>query len=257
MAALGDLLVEDFVTGECSAVKVGQLARSAIQFCKAMGGQVPSDHPVQKLANIGSSGLHPSNSERDLQRRVKAMALHAKIEHVPVRINSPQQGHIIVKNIAVIFPDSMATALWEAGENIFRHFFFNGVNARKFWKHHGTHCEWFRRHVDYTYDKKSRLIPLSLYGDEVQTFKNTECGIVDILGFTSDFAAGHGPLSRYLPIVAISEHLVCEFTWSDLWQALVPRLQKMVTDTSWKWSASGYKFMISSVQGDMKFLCEP
>ena len=174
MAALGDLLVEDFVTGECSAVKVGQLARSAIQFCKAMGGQVPNDHPVQKLANIGSSGLHPSNSERDLQRRVKAMALHAKIEHVPVRINSPQQGHIIVKNIAVIFPDSMATALWEAGENIFRHFFFNGVNARKFWKHHGTHCEWFRRHVDYTYDKKSRLIPLSLYGDEVQTFKNTE-----------------------------------------------------------------------------------
>ena len=256
MAALGDLLVEDFVTGECSAVKVGQLARSAIQFCKAMGGQVPNDHPVQKLANIGSSGLHPSNSERDLQRRVKAMALHAKIEHVPIRINSPQQGHITVKNIAVIFPDSMATALWEAGENIFRHCFFNGVNARKFWKHHGTHCEWFRRHVDYTYDKKSRLIPLSLYGDEVQTFKNTECGIVDILGFTSDFAAGHGPLSRYLPIVAISEHLVCAFTWSDLWQALVPRLQKMVTDTSWKWSASGYKFMISSVQGDMKFLCE-
>ena len=222
-----------------------------------MGGTVPQDHLVQRIAQIGCSGRHASNCERDLQVIVKNLSLKARVESVRTHINSAKDGHVIEVDLPVIFPDAMAAALWSEGEDIFRHFFFNGVNARQYWRHCARHCDWFATHPANSVNvKKSHLVPLSLYGDGVQTFKNSECGVIDILAFTSDFAAGLGPMSRYLPILAISEHLVCSETWTDLWGAIVPRLCRMVSETDFPWSSAGYGFMLSSVQGDLKWVCE-
>ena len=218
---------------------------------------MPSGHLVAKIAKIGCSGLHPSNCERDLQILMKQLSLKAKIESIRVHINSAAAGGVVEIDLPVIFPDAMATALWEKGEAIFRHFFLNDVNARRFWRHNVEHSEWFRAHpANVATVKKSHLLPLSLYGDEVCTYKNAECGIVDIFGWSSDFSAGSPPLSRYLPILAISEHWVCSQTWSDIWSALVPRLTRMVSDSDFPWSSAGYSFMVSSVQGDLKWICE-
>ncbi|CAE7402808.1 unnamed protein product [Symbiodinium sp. CCMP2592] len=131
---------------------------------------------------------------------------------------------------------------------------FGKTNARKYWKHCTERCSWFQGHPSSSYARKSHLVPLSLYGDEVQSFKNTEAGIVEILAWSSDFTAGHAPLERYMPILCISEHHVHEKTWGDVWSALIPRLRRMCSEDTFPWSSSGYRFMISSLQGGLKWL---
>ena len=238
------------------STQAGETARAAIAFCEEMGGRVPERHLVKRVACIGSEGRHKSNSERDLQRIMKQLSLEVKIECIPVRTYAPQQGVVVEKNMPIIFPDSMATALWKRGEKVFRHYFFGQVNARKFWKHCMDHCAWFKQHPAAQYNKKSCLIPLSLYGDEVQSYKNSECGVVEVFGWCSDFADGQSPLSRYLPIFCFSEHLLADETWPDIWRGLLPRLHRMVTENNFPWSAAGYKFMLSSLQGDLKWLLQ-
>ena len=170
---LADVLLDDFTSGRTSAAKLGELARSAVQFCRGMGGTVPDGDLVQKIANIGCSGLHISNCERDLQVLMKQVSLKAKIEHIRIHINSAKEGSVVEIDLPVIFPDALAAALWESGEDIFRHYFLNDVNARQFWRHSAQHSQWFKNHpANLANHKKSHLIPLSLYGDEVSTYKN-------------------------------------------------------------------------------------
>ena len=185
---------------------------------------------------------------------MKRMALKATIETIEVRLHSPKLGTIVRTNVPVIMPDSMAEAIWQVGEQTFRHYFLGSVNARKFWRHCNENCEWFRQHPGAHHSKKSHLLPFSLYGDEVQSFRNTEAGAIEILGWSSDFGHGHAPLSRYLPILALSEHLICDDTWPDIWRAIIPRLHRLLTSGQFAWSAAGYKFMLSSIQGDLKWL---
>ena len=184
------------------------------------------------------------------------MALQAAIEDIELRVHSPQHGGVVRRMVPVIFPDNFAAALFRHSEHVFRHFFFGKVNARKFWKHHADRCQWFQQHPAFSYNKRSHLIPLSLYGDEVQTYKGSEVGSIEIFGWCSDFAEGQTPLSRYMPILCLSEHLVCDGTWSDIWDRLIPRLQRMFTHDDYVWSPAGYRFMASSLQGDLKWLLQ-
>ena len=234
--------------------EVGQIARGTVRFCAQMGGQPPARHVLNRMAAMGTSGKHESNCERDLQNIMKDLRVKCKIETMKVTVNVPQRGTAEEYELPVIFPDTLAAALWDCGEDIFRHFMFGTTNARKYWKHCTERCSWFQGHPSSSYARKSCMVPLSLYGDEVQSFKNTEAGIVEILAWSSDFTAGHVPLERYMPILCISEHHVHEKTWDDVWSALIPRLVRMCSEDTWPWSPSGYRFMISSLQGDLKWL---
>ena len=236
------------------AAKVGELARAAISFCSSMGGSVPSTNVLNRIGSIGASGRYDQNAERDLQRLMSKVALECEIETVRVRVNDPARGVIVHKDFPIVYPDTMAAALWAKGEGAFRHFFFGSTNARKYWQHCSRHSTWFQDHPASVYEKKSHLIPLSLYGDEVQTYRNSECGVVEVFGFSSDFASQQGPMSRYLPILVISEHHVCPHTWDDIWTSLIPRLHALVTRRDWPWSGSNYHFMMSSLQGDLKWI---
>ncbi|OLP74269.1 hypothetical protein AK812_SmicGene46240 [Symbiodinium microadriaticum] len=129
------MLVDDFVTGKMSAIKVGQIARGTVRFCAQMGGQPPARHVLNRMAAMGTSGKHESNCERDLQNIMKDLRVKCKIETMKVTVNVPQRGTAEEYELPVIFPDTLAAALWDCGEDIFRHFMFGTTNARKYWKH--------------------------------------------------------------------------------------------------------------------------
>ena len=235
--------------------EAGEVARSALKFCYEMGGKVPVEHPVYRIASVGSWGAHQNNSERDLQRLVKGMRLEVPIEYMNLRVHCHKANDIVEKQVACLYPDKMAGALFNRGEAVFRHFCFGQENARKYWRHLSQTSSWFQQHPAFDYDRKSCMVPFSLYGDEVQTYKNAECGVIDVLGWCSDFSAGQSPISRYLPIVCLSTHVICSETWVDLWSQLLPRVLRMVADdATHPWSRAGYRFMISSIQGDLAWI---
>ena len=102
---------------------------------------------------------------------------------------------------------------------------------------------------------KDKLLPLSLYGDEVTAYKGTEAGSVARMGFCSDLVPFNQPWLRYFMTAVYSEYRAVEDTFDDILQALVPRLCKMVSrEPHYPWAIRGYQWMFSSVQGDLKYL---
>lgn len=78
------------------------------------------------------------------------------------------------------------------------------------------------------YPLKSHLVPFSLYGDDVSTYRNSDVGNITVLGWTSDFTWGNSALLRYFPICVHSEHnAIADITMSDIMSHLVPQLKNM------------------------------
>ena len=172
----------------------------------------------------------------------------------------PKRSDIFPTRLPVLLPDAMATAIWRQGEELFRWFFFGGVDARVFWAHTYSTSTWFREHPASS-RPWSKLAPISVYGDEVCTYKNTEVGSVEVLAFSSDFCSRHPPLSRYLLLTCYSEHCASSYTYNDIMEVVADRITRMSDPNhpaynSYPWRGAGYDFMFSSVQGDLKFLHE-
>ena len=104
---------------------------------------------------------------------------------------------------------------------------------------------------------RSKLIPLSIYGDEVTCYKGSEVGTVSVLAWSSDFGWGADSMTRYWPICVFSEADAVEFTMHDVFEGLVPHLRQMFDAAELHpWSGEGYHFMLSSLQGDLKWIHE-
>lgn len=123
--------------------------------------------------------------------------------------------------LSILYPDDLAEAIYAQGEDIFRKCMFGDVDATKFWSHCATHCDWFKNHSMFSYECKDKLIPLSLYGDDVNTYRNSDIGAVSIIAWTSDFGYLNKSCLRYWPICVYSEHcstdtllfLMCSFCY--------------------------------------------
>lgn len=240
-----------------SPCEARETAASAVSWCRKKGGVVEKDDTVKKIANVGGEGLFPGNAERDLHRVIWSFGkrLGARIETVPVRVYDHNTAQIVWKNLECIFPDSMAEALLKRGDHVFRHCMLGRTDAAEFWKHLYNHSEWFRRHPASGYPNLSRLVPISLYGDDVQCYKNSEIGTISIIGWTSDFASGNDSLTRYFPCTLWSEHCSTRFTHEDALAGITARLKNMVDPQClFEWSSTGYCFMMSSIQGDLKWI---
>ena len=144
--AFGDLLIEDFATGKSSGVRSQQTAQSAVEWCKQVGGVVTKHDTVGKIASLGSSGQYSSNTERDFHTLIKSYCkrLGAKIESVSVRMFNHMEAKVEYQQMAILFPDSLADALFRAGETVFRKTMFADVDATYFWDHVKQHCPWYK-----------------------------------------------------------------------------------------------------------------
>ena len=238
-----------------------ELAKSAIALVHKFGGRIPSNHLLCRISSIGNNGLRPSNAERDLHVVMKTRALNADIEFVNVRMWDPKGCHVIHTRLPVIMPDSMARAMWHVGEKLFKHIFIGDeMDPTMYWDHLHATSAWFRGHPCAALPR-AKLIPLSLYGDEVDTYRNSEVGTVECLGFSSDLCHRHGPLSRYMLLTCYSEHTASDHTYRDLMAVVNARIIRMCDPEifdpdEYPWQACGYRFMFSSVQGDLKWLNE-
>ena len=157
--------------------------------------------------------------------------------------------------VPVLFPDDFATALFLRSEAAFQQCMMADVNAHQFWTHLKQCSPWFQNNAMKDFARLDRLIPFSFYGDDVQCYKNSEIGTCSIIGWSSDFAFRNPTLKRYFPICVWSEHCGTEFTHEDIMAAVTERVRTMV-DTQYihEWSSSGWAFVFSSIQGDLKWI---
>ncbi|CAE7403834.1 unnamed protein product [Symbiodinium natans] len=180
------------------------------------------------------------------------------MEYEDVRFLDPATGAVKPTKFPFIYPDTLACSIWHLGEEYFRYFFLGNQDAGAFWQHvAGT--SWAKPALEALPAgiDRGKLIPVSFYGDDVHTYKATECGVISILAWTTDYlTAMHPSFHRYFLIAGFSEYLQCVHTWPDIMERLVERFTRLVSDANWPWCAKGYKFHMSSCTGDLKWIKE-
>ena len=187
------------------------------------------------------------------------LAVNIPIEFCAVEMFNPKTQRTYMHQLPIMFPDKFAEAIFAVSEPLFAKLFLGDVDAQEYWDHVATRCSWFRNHPANTLDPTSRakLIPLSLYGDEVQSCRNTEGGVVSVLGWSSDFGHGKPPLSRYFCIGCVCEHYCTPNTHKQILTHVASRISAMCSPNSLhNWTLNGYNFTYSSTQGDLKYVSE-
>ena len=244
----------------CGPLKVQRTASSALRWLHKHGGSTTKTDMVARISAVGAGGLHQNNAERDLHRLLQrvSLSLAAKHETVQVRMVNPSTLEIGWEPLPVLFPDALIEAFWEAGEDVFRYCLFGMKTEdeiRQIWKHMKKHCQWVSTHPASGWKWQGKVASLGMYGDEIQCYRNSECGVVSVTAWTSEFCTDNIPLLRYYPIAIWSEHCESEFTYGDLEQHLLPRWRRL-SDTSetWPWTDAGYLMAYTFCQGDLKWI---
>ena len=200
------------------------MAAAAVGYCKQSGGKLSARTDlVQKISSIGTRGKHLQNCERDLQFAVKTFAKALKVKTIkgPCRMWDPGENAIVEVQLSFLDPVSLASAFWRLGPNVFRQIFFGNMTENEvmaYWENAAARCLWFQRSNESTWDpsKWKRLAPVSIYGDDVNNYRNTEAGNISILSWCSDLARGNGPFLRYMLLSLYSEYTASECTYSDM-----------------------------------------
>ena len=212
-------------------MKVGELAAASVQYSERKGASAKKDNLdlVQRLSTIGTSGKHKQNCERDLQFAIStfAKALKADFFYVQCDLWDPAENAIVDTSLPVIDPVSLVAGLWKRGRHVFRHCFFGGLSeesVQAYWQNAFERGEWFQKHEASSWEpqKWARLAPISIYGDDVSSYKATEAGNISILTFCSDLAHGNIPFLRYFLLTLYSEYLATEMTYSAINETLLP-----------------------------------
>ena len=233
-----------------------QIAAAAIHHTAACGGETPAKSMLDRMAKIGTCGKHASNAERDLHQILKNLQFKAPIECVNVRFVTPSTAEVKAVQFPCLFPDTFALEIWRMGEAYFRYFFLGNQDSSRLWQH-VEQTAWGSQMLANARGDRSKLIPVTCYGDEIYTYKNSECGVVAVLAWSTDYlTAEHGPLERYFPIATYAQYLECEDTWADLSKEVADRFRSLVAKTDWPWCDKGYQFTFSSVTGDLKWVKE-
>ena len=252
--------VGDVCDLDAKTAQVRQTAASAVAYCAGHGGKVPKGDFVHKLSTLAACGKHPQNAERDLQFAIRTYAktLGVSLREVNCRMWDPAANEIVQMPVSYIDPVSFATALWTRHREVFHKFFFGSMTetaVSAYWSNAAEHCDWFQKHraCSLPPEKWKRLAPLSLYGDDINTFRNTEAGAITIIAFTSDFAHGNSPFFRYSLLSLYAEYTACEFTYNDLMQDILERLMELCNGDH-PWCKQDYGFILSACQGDLKWM---
>ena len=218
-----------------------------MQWLDSHGGRVKdSGDTVARLSKLGCSGKWSANAERDCHRLMRKMDnwLGAKISYRDVRMVNPSTLEISMQKLPMILPHDMLLALWAKGRKVFDKCLFGALTppeVKEYWDHLETHTNWFSNHPASAWHDRSRLAGVATYGDEVQAYRNSECGAVAVCAFTPDLAYKNDPCNRYYPICLWSEHHECEHTYNDAMKYVVRSFRRLMDPTAtWPWTAEGY-----------------
>lgn len=235
-----------------------------MQWLHEQGGTIqnPKTEVVSKLARMGAAGRHASNCERDLHANINrwGWTVKARISWRDVRVWDPKTLRITETAFPIILPEDLCLAFWKRGEATFRKLLFGGMSAedaRSYWSHVESHCSWFADHPARSWHDKAGLASLTAYGDEVQCFRNSECGVVSVVSWAAELGMKSEPLCRYFLVAAWSEHMECEDTYNDVAGYMAESFKKLSDQrVEWPWTKYGYLLSFTGIQGDLKWLHE-
>ena len=164
-----------------------------------------------------------------------------------------------VQKLPMILPHQLCLALWKRGENVFRRCLFGNLNdqeVEQFWNHVADKCSWFASHPAAQWPTRGRIASVGSYGDEVQAYRNSECGVVSVLGWVSEFSYLNTPLMRYFACAVWSEHHEGPNTYKDAIGHMVESFRSLLDCRNrWPWSES-YLIAFTCAQGDLKWLTD-
>ena len=213
---------------------------------------------VGKISKLGTSGKHAKNCERDFHSLLKTFSkrLGAKISTIHARMYNHAEARVEWQPLSIIFPDDMAAALFNRGGRVWQHTMFGDKapdEVLAFWQHCKQHCDWFKGSKCFNYPVLEKLIPFSIYGDDIAAYKGSETGMVTVLGWTSDLAFLNGSWTRYWPITVYAEYAATEWTYNDIMSHVVRRLHGMFdTEVVHDWTADGYMFRDEQLAGRLE-----
>ena len=228
-------------------------------WCTSVGGQVPKHDLVGKLSKLATSGRHPQNAERDLQRAIKKYSKSVKVQisTARVRMLDPSTSEIYLANLPILDPVSWATALWHEGQDVFESVFLGHggrEGAQRFWRNAKENCSWFKD-TSIPPEVFSGLLPLNLYGDDVQAYRNSDPGAVSVVGWGCDFSFQNEAMFQTFLATIYSEYCSCPHTYNDILEHMLPMLQRLADPAAGHpWEAAGFRFMLAGVRGDLKWL---
>ena len=134
---------------------------------------------------------------------------------------------------------------------------FSEDDVKNFWNHIEATCDWWDGHPGAVWPNRSRLTSVGVYGDEVVAYRNSECGQVSVVAWTSELAYLNESMLRYFTIASWSEHRQSEHTYSDCMEHVVNSFEMLAgPKRRWPWSDASYLLSFTFVQGDLKWICE-
>lgn len=165
-----------------------------------------------------------------------------------------------MEKLPVILPHQFCLALWKRGKAIFRRCLFGKFSeddVKNFWNHIEATCDWWDGHPGAVWPNRSRLTSVGVYGDEVVAYRNSECGQVSVVAWTSELAYLNESMLRYFTTACWSEHRQSEHTYSDCMEHVVNSFEMLAgPKRRWPWSDASYLLSFTFVQGDLKWICE-
>ncbi|OLQ15727.1 hypothetical protein AK812_SmicGene122 [Symbiodinium microadriaticum] len=254
-----ELLVSNYAAGTSSAVNVQLLADRAVRWCESYGGQIAKDDLVWKMSKLGTCGQHPQNCERDLQTAIRqhGLKMGVQIDLVPVRMFNPSTEEIFEFKLPCICPVSLATAIWMEGAEIFESLFMGAAGkagARKFWRNAKANASWFRDSV-LPEESYEGLLPVFLYGDDVDAYRNSDPGAVSAIGWGCDFGYKRESLLQNFLLCVYAEYTACEYTHDDIMLYACEKFKHMADERiNHPWHSGGYRFQLCSCRGDLKWI---
>ena len=220
---------------------------------------MPKSDLVWKLSRLATAGKHLQNAERDLQRAIKKFGQTAdiQIQYIKVRLHDPVSSEVYMGTVPILDPVSLASAIWSEGEDVFSQLFLGCMGregALAFWQNAKARCSWFResRVPEEAYPG---LLPISLYGDDVEAYHSAEAGAVSAIGWSCDFSYKNPAMLQMWLVTVYAEYTACSHTHEDILEYLLPRLQHLCDPFApHPWHASGFRFYLAGVRGDLKWL---
>ena len=208
----------DFLFAQFGQVR--ESAEQAVRWALSLGTKIPLDDPVLRIAKIGAQGKHDQNCERDLHKIIHRFGTIPQVPVTPIsaRFYDFRTDELEWRKIGVIMPDDLAEAFWSMGEDVFEYFFVGGSNLLHFWNSQAK-AHWYKHHPSFDLNR-SKLIPIAMYGDDVQAFRNTEGGNISVVAWSSEVTFLNSALSRYFLLGAYSEATSTEHTYNVAWLVL-------------------------------------
>ena len=210
----------------CEASSASKIQEVSEAVCQDAGGQAPSS--TQHLRQIGASGKHPGNCERDLHRYCRARHLACGIEPYEVQtVLNNEYGEIVEGCLPVLLPHEIMWALWQQDEAEFFSRVSGKCDAETFWANSVAcgHVEG-HPHKDQIECDPSACIPLRVHGDEAPISRAE--GLM-VLQCTSVLSRLSSMLSKFLMLAVPMSLIVPQRTLEPLYAAIVWSFQILAT----------------------------